>query len=1251
MLLLCALIVGTSSVWAETYSLTPNKASTGSSATTYITTLTEFTYNKVSWKMNQWNPSTLQVKANQSSAANEFRFYNTSAFPGKITQVVITFSALNVLDASKLMFKGGSSQVTATTGGTAGTWNSTAKTLTWTPSASDNFTYFAFYQDGKAANGTNNLASSNAIVVTYEGKSTPPTINDGGSTSFSGTKPITISAAEGAIIYYTTDNSTPTQSSTLYSGEFTINHSCTIKAIAKENGKSLSDVASKSFTNTALGNPTFTLAAGTYEGTQTVGIECDNADMILYTTDGTDPSYDPLNGELYENPVSVTANTTIKAIGLDGSANASSVTSTTYNIKVVTPTISIPSGVFVSTKTVTIESTTAEASIYYTLNGDEPSTSSTYYSAPFSIDATKTIKAIAVKEGLTNSNTTSKTITKETVYDGLAAFGAAVTSASSDYYVKLTDAQFTYVNNSNGFLSEAEAGAVYYNSNPKPVVKTTYNGYYKLTAILFQSMPEITVITEVSGECSTTTASEVKAPREITLAALQEAPESYYGQQIQLTGVTIPTATTLWADGMEIDDKYNSVPSLEAGQTYTFVGYVWNNATDNEFRRKTTFKKPGAPTISPAEGEFGADFELTLSAATGATIYYTTDGTTPTTNSFAYNSANKPTISAGADVTVKAIAVLAGMTSEMATANYEYRAISQPTFSPVDGTELLYGQTVEISSDVDGTTIHYTLDGTAPSSSSPTYSSPITITSGITIKAIAVKESDESSIAEATYTVKATAPTFSEVAGTYNSAKNITLSYTTDGAKIYYTTDGSTPTSESDEYSSAISVTETTTIKAIAIKEGITNSDVASAQYTLQVVTPTFSVPAGSYDEVQSVEISCETEEASIYYTIDGKTPTSSSTAYTGAISISSVTTLKAIAIKDGWSSSTVASATYNVIVPISLPFIWEGGSSEDLLGTPGVTANGLAADYAAGNAPYLVKFDTSDDYIQIKTNESINFCTIVVKKIGGNGLSSIQASASSNGTDWSNVGQDQPISGDANAVVTLTFNGTFPSNARYVRFTFTKATNVGVGPISVYPISVSGVISPAGWSSFSSPCPLDLNTITGGKAYVASEASGSVVTLTPCFNVVAANTGVMVKGTPKAAFTINVSSADLTLPAATNLLKGQATTSNVTASGTDGKYHYIFGYQTSDPSICGFYNLTAPTPVSAGKAYLETTTALTVPQTGAPAIIRILDEENNATSIERLDGKTDAVKFMENGQIYILREGVVYDALGRIVK
>ena len=329
-----------------------------------------------------------------------------------------------------------------------------------------------------------------------------------------------------------------------------------------------------------------------------------------------------------------------------------------------------------------------------------------------------------------------------------------------------------------------------------------------------------------------------------------------------------------------------------------------------------------------------------------------------------------------------------------------------------------------------------------------------------------------------------------------------------------------------------------------------------------------------------------------------------------------------------------------------TLPFLWEGGASAELLAKPGVTASGLGSDYAEANAPYLIKLDGTGDYITIKTNASIGYCELGVKMLGGASTSKISVQESSDGNTFTDI-QVLTISGSSNDELTLKTSVAFTSTSRYIRLYFTKGSNVGVGPISIYPTSVSGTISPAGWSSFSSTFPLDLSTISGGTAYVASEASGPVVTLAPCTNVVAANTGLMVKGKANAEFTINVSSAALTTPSATNLLKGQATTSNVAASGTDGKYHYVFGYESS--SVYGFYNLLADTEVSAGKAYLETTTALTAQN--APAIIRILDEENNATSTERIDGKNDAIKFIENGHIYILREGVVYDALGRKVR
>jgi uncharacterized protein (TIGR02145 family) len=78
----------------------------------------------------------------------------------------------------------------------------------------------------------------------------------------------------------------------------------------------------------------------------------------------------------------------------------------------------------------------------------------------------------------------------------------------------------------------------------------------------------------------------------------------------------------------------------------------------------------------------------------------------------------------------------------------------------------------------------------------------------------------------------ASSPTFSPVAGTYTSAQSVTLS-STSGAIIYYTVDGSAPTTSSTLYSGAISVGSTETVKAIAVKSGMTSSTVSSAAYTI----------------------------------------------------------------------------------------------------------------------------------------------------------------------------------------------------------------------------------------------------------------------------------------------------------------------------------------------------------------------------------------------------------------------------------
>ncbi len=250
--------------------------------------------------------------------------------------------------------------------------------------------------------------------------------------------------------------------------------------------------------------------------------------------------------------------------------------------------------------------------------------------------------------------------------------------------------------------------------------------------------------------------------------------------------------------------------------------------------------------------------------------------------------------------------------------------VATPTFSPAGGT-YTSAQSVSLSDSTSGATIYYTTDGSTPTTSSAVYSSAIAVSSGtVTIKALGAKSGDtNSSVASAAYTISAVVtvatPTFSPVGGTYTSAQSVSLSDSTSGATIYYTTNGTTPTTSSTVYSSAIPVSSgTVTIEALGAKSGDTNSSVASATYTISAVvtvaTPTFSPAGGTYSSAQSVTISDSTSGATIYYTTNGTTPTTSSTVYSSAIAVSSGTvTIEAMAAKSGDTNSSVASAAYTI--------------------------------------------------------------------------------------------------------------------------------------------------------------------------------------------------------------------------------------------------------------------------------------------------------------------------------------------------
>jgi hypothetical protein len=164
-------------------------------------------------------------------------------------------------------------------------------------------------------------------------------------------------------------------------------------------------------------------------------------------------------------------------------------------------------------------------------------------------------------------------------------------------------------------------------------------------------------------------------------------------------------------------------------------------------------------------------------------------------------------------------------------------------------------------------------------------------------------------------TLPAFAPAFSPGTGIYAAGQTVQISDAAPSATIYYTTDGSTPSASSLAYSGPITISSTETLKAIATANDYAASAPAAATFTIaaRTDTPTFSVPGGTYSTVQVVTISDTGTGSTIYYTTDGSTPSANSSVYTSAITVSSTTTINAVAIAPSLAMSAVATATYTI--------------------------------------------------------------------------------------------------------------------------------------------------------------------------------------------------------------------------------------------------------------------------------------------------------------------------------------------------
>jgi LysM repeat protein len=622
-------------------------------------------------------------------------------------------------------------------------------------------------------------------------------------------------------------------------------------------------------------SPELSPGAESFAGSLTVSIsEATAGATIYYTLDGSTPT---VSSPVYATPIIITATTTIQAMATASGYLQSSVTSETYvgSSQVSAPTFSPAGGAYSAAQSVTISDATSGATIYYTTNGTMSTTSSTKYTSAINVSATETLNAIAVETGYTNSPVASAAYTISTggtSYISYPSGGFTAGSLSLNYGAAVTGG---ILNLTDGGLGENR------------------------TAWFTTKVPVQSFITDFTFQQLNATADGMTfAIQGNNIWSLGDA-----GGGLGYQGIANSVAVKF--------DLYSN-----AGEGSDSTGLYTNGAapTVPSVNLSTTAINLHSGDVMHAHMVYdGTNLTMTLTdSVTGGTV----------TEVFPVNI---PSMVGGNTAYVGFTGGTGSITATQNVLSWTYvspagNAVAIPTFSLADGS-YASPQTVTIGDATSGATIYYTTNGTTPTNSSTKYTSAITVSATETLEAIAVETGyTNSPVATAAYTFALAvlpAPTFSPAGGAYSAAQSVSISDATSGATIYYTTNGIMSTTLSTKYTSAITVSASEALEAIAVETGYTNSTVASATYTIAsaaLPTPTFSPVGGTYSAAQSVTISDATSGATIYYTTNGTMPTTSSTKYMSAITVSATETLEAIAVETGYTNSSIASAAYTIV-------------------------------------------------------------------------------------------------------------------------------------------------------------------------------------------------------------------------------------------------------------------------------------------------------------------------------------------------
>lgn len=335
---------------------------------------------------------------------------------------------------------------------------------------------------------------------------------------------------------------------------------------------------------------------------------------------------------------------------------------------------------FEESTTVTINSDVSVADIYYTTNDDEPTTSSTLYTGPFTLTETTTVKAIAAYKTVVSPVTTC---VFEKIDANVTKTIAELAATQNDYpmvKVSFTNAQVVYAKGKDFILREDGKALDVMNSSLNLQQGAYYQGTVRLKVTCENGILKASDVEGKTDDTDITLVSQPSTKLNPIVCTIAEAAQ-HPGDLVKLEGLTV----TNWNGYYSYDENFenyvyfsNGAGMVQDGKQYDLT--VWYNDRKQNYSgnyfplTKIVVATPAithldAPTIS-GDALFVESTNVTITSPVdveGVAIYYTLGGTDPTTASQPYNAP----IPLTETTTVKAIAVYKSITSDVATMTFE----------------------------------------------------------------------------------------------------------------------------------------------------------------------------------------------------------------------------------------------------------------------------------------------------------------------------------------------------------------------------------------------------------------------------------------------------------------------------------------------------------------------------------------------------------------------------------------------------